>query len=809
MSDTDLYQSCDISNFAEGCLFDGRYLVREKLGQGGFAETWRCLDINIDIDVALKIFNENVDVEMVRNEFKASFKIHHERCARVLDMKVGPNYGNGFMVFAYIEGKNLESYVESLGSPLSAERIRAIGSDVLTALVHIHENGLVHRDISPRNIMVDDKDRGVLIDFGFSVPAGKLTIVGTYKYMAPERYQGGAATLSSDLYSLAVSLLDQMVVGLVGSPIDQFIYPTAKQLADSTELDIAMISTLFKIVTAEPESRPESASEFIEILRTVEAVEVLEGSEVINPIVSELNNIRIGNPGALAFDSEFSTATYVQTKLDTALLSSIVDGKLSLVLLTGNPGDGKTTFLQNSVLPSLQRLKGFEIVSTNRAGWTAKVGEHLFVAVYDASESHEDVDCDQRLVDALAMGDLSSEKFTLLVAVNDGRLDEFFTDYEDRYEFADDVRNQLRGSNPSNERIVVVDLKGRSLANPFGESGLGVLNIEKFVKQENWECCSDCLSRDVCPILGNVKMAAGPAKAPIAELLLTSHLRRRRRATFRDLRSSVAYLLTGDRSCEEIHEARRNHINLQKRSDSNLFDLAFDQDSNDGLIREWSEFDPGRLPVPSLIRLARTLFVRGGMPELSNLDKQQFLRRIFFGINPEVVGNIAVSNVRAYRYFDEYVSMLNERKTEQMKSRLLLGISRLAGATGFRSSGLAVRTSDNSEKWTVIKVVNSSEFEIVFPNRNDSYVEYVPDHFDIRHENGATFVVSLDSAELLLRAADGEILSDFYSDSIIQEVQGFTDQIRRSNASEVRIVDPIGNQTSAQRSAQTIKIGDF
>jgi hypothetical protein len=185
------------------------------------------------------------------------------------------------------------------------------------------------------------------------------------------------------------------------------------------------------------------------------------------------------------------------------------------------------------------------------------------------------------------------------------------------------------------------------------------------------------------------------------------------------------------------------------------------------------------------------------------------LRRIFFGVNSEIVNNVSLADVRAYRYFDEYVSMLNERKIEEMKSRLLLGISRLAGATGFRSSGLAVRTSDNSEKWTVIKVVNSSEFEIVFPNRNGSYVEYVPDHFDIRHENGATFGVSLDSAELLLRAADGEILSDFYSDSIIQEVQGFTDQIRRSNASEVRIVDPIGNQTAAKRSAQTIKIGDF
>ena len=140
---------------------------------------------------------------------------------------------------------------------------------------------------------------------------------------------------------------------------------------------------------------------------------------------------------------------------------------------------------------------------------------------------------------------------------------------------------------------------------------------------------------------------------------------------------------------------------------------------------------------------------------------------------------------------------------------MLLGISRLAGATGFRASGLAVRTSDNSERWTVIKVVKASEFEIVFPDRSDMYVEYVPDHFAIQHKNGAKFGVSLDSAELLLRAADGEILSDFYSDSIVQEVQGFTDQIRRSNASEIRIVDPIGNQTSAIRTGPTIKIGDF
>lgn len=805
MTNQNFYESCDVTNFEEGRLFDGRYLVREKLGEGGCAHTWRCFDTGRDVYIALKIFKPNVNAEMIMNEWRASFSITHPRCAQVLDVSVD----QGFMVFAYIEGKNLEDYAASVGSRLDAEMIRAIGIDVLNALQYLHEKGLAHRDISPRNIMVDENRRGNLIDFGFSVPIGQMTIVGTPKFMAPERYLGHPATSACDLYSLAVSLLDQMVDGLVGGPVEQFIYPTEEQLDELSPLDRAMVAMLFRIISSSPDMRPESATEFIELLRTVDAVEVLEGIEVRNPIVDELNNIRIGSPGALAFESEFSAATYVETKLDTILLPSIVLGQLSLVLLTGNPGDGKTTFLQNSVLPNLEKMQDFKLTSRDRAGWTAKVGEHLYVAIYDASESHEGVDCDQRLVDALAQGDFNSGRFTLLVAVNDGRLDEFFTDYSDRYEFADDVRNQLRGARPLDERIVVIDLKGRSLANPTNGMGLGVLNIEQFIKENYWQCCSECLSRNVCPIQNNVKLLNGPAKNAIAELLLTSHLRRRRRATFRDLRSSIASLLTGDRSCEDVHEARRNNTNLLKRNDSNLYDLAFDAASNDGLIREWSELDPGHLPVPSLMRLAKESFEGRVFTSGSMVNNHELLRRIFFGAKLDWMSEVESADVRAYRYFGEYVTMLNLRETGEIKNRLLLGLSRLAGATGFRDPGLAVRTSDNSENWTVIKVVDSSEFEIAFPERSDVFVEYIPDHFEIRHTNGAKFGVSLDSAELLLRAADGEILSDFYSDSIVQEVQGFTDQIRRTNASEVRIVDPIGNQFSARRNASTIEIGDF
>jgi hypothetical protein len=237
--------------------------------------------------------------------------------------------------------------------------------------------------------------------------------------------------------------------------------------------------------------------------------------------------------------------------------------------------------------------------------------------------------------------------------------------------------------------------------------------------------------------------------------------------------------------------------------------LAFDQFSNDGLIREWSEIDPGQLPVPSLKRLAKECFDGGVFSSGTAESNNQLLRRIFFRVELDGMPEVEVSDVRAYRYFGEYTNMLNLRKTEEIKGRLLLGLSRLAGATGFQDKGLAVRTSDNSETWTVIKVVDSSEFEIIFPSTSDLYVEYVPDHFQVQHKNGAKFGVSLDSAELLLRAADGEILSDYYSDSIVQEVQGFTDQIRRTDASEVRIVDPIGNQTSARRNASTIEIGDF
>ena len=88
MTIIDFYESCDIGSFQEGCLFDGRYLVREELGEGGFAKTWRCFDIQLDIDVVVKIFKPDVKPEMIRNEFKASYAITHPRCARFLDMNI-------------------------------------------------------------------------------------------------------------------------------------------------------------------------------------------------------------------------------------------------------------------------------------------------------------------------------------------------------------------------------------------------------------------------------------------------------------------------------------------------------------------------------------------------------------------------------------------------------------------------------------------------------------------------------------------------------------------------------------------------
>jgi hypothetical protein len=289
------------------------------------------------------------------------------------------------------------------------------------------------------------------------------------------------------------------------------------------------------------------------------------------------------------------------------------------------------------------------------------------------------------------------------------------------------------------------------------------------------------------------------ARAAVSELLLTSHLRRRRRATVRDARSALAWLITGDRSCQEVHAEHEQGQDPSAGSDRRTPDLAFTSGSGDYLIQEWAELDPASLAAPGAARAARA--DPQLIADLSSVDAAMLTdlkRRLFFG---QWVAEGAEDEVRAYRHLAEYLEALQD--PTPALPQLLRGISRLLAYVGYSEEQLALRerTFDDPavRAIVVVKEFPAAEFELRAATAASSFVESFPDQLILSHHpSGARLRVTLDTAEILLRASAGEILGDSASAALRQEVQGFGDRLRLQPARSVRIVDGSGRSVGVQ-----------
>ena len=171
-------------------VVEGRYEIRASLGVGGFAQTWRAWDTVASADRVLKQFHDVMSDE-ARREFAMADSITHERCARVYDVSPGdPSY----LVLEYVPGTNLKKFASE--SPRDAACYRAIALDVLAGLTYLHAHGVIHRDVTPGNVIVTPEGRAKLIDFGIAARPRSTTVVGTPAFMAPEQLagKGGGST---------------------------------------------------------------------------------------------------------------------------------------------------------------------------------------------------------------------------------------------------------------------------------------------------------------------------------------------------------------------------------------------------------------------------------------------------------------------------------------------------------------------------------------------------------------------------------------------------------------------------------------
>jgi serine/threonine protein kinase len=205
----------------------GRYRLLELLGRGGMGEVWRAYDTAANNrTVAIKLLpphlaGDSTFVERFRREADAAACLNNPHIVPIHNY--GEIDGRLYVDMRLVEGRNLQEVLAE--GPLEPERAVRIVEQVARALHAAHRIGLVHRDVKPSNILLDDDDFAYLIDFGIARAAGETGLtstgstVGTWAYMAPERFKTGAADARSDVYSLTC-VLYQCLTGQLPFPAD-------------------------------------------------------------------------------------------------------------------------------------------------------------------------------------------------------------------------------------------------------------------------------------------------------------------------------------------------------------------------------------------------------------------------------------------------------------------------------------------------------------------------------------------------------------------------------------------------------------
>ncbi len=192
---------------AHARLLASRYRLIERIDEGGAGEVWRARDEKLDRDVAIKLLGADAD-----DAFRARFADEARRAAAVVHPNVvtvfdeGRDGADAFMVMELVPGKTLREIVAERG-PLPPHEVSRLIKQVAGALDAAHAAGVVHCDVKPANVIVDPVGVAKLTDFGIARAArdrDEQELLGTARYIAPERVEGGPVTARTDVYGLGL-----------------------------------------------------------------------------------------------------------------------------------------------------------------------------------------------------------------------------------------------------------------------------------------------------------------------------------------------------------------------------------------------------------------------------------------------------------------------------------------------------------------------------------------------------------------------------------------------------------------------------
>jgi hypothetical protein len=275
----------------------GPYQIVAPLGEGGMAAVYKAYQPGIERYVALKVLPRQfgLDPQFVarfEQEAKILAKLQHPHILPVFDY--GRADGYAYIVMPFIQSGTLTGSMR--GGPLPLARIRRIMSQVGDALDYAHSQGLIHRDVKPSNVLLDERDNCLLTDFGIAKmveSSAHLTatggFIGTPAYMSPEQALGRPLDGRSDIYALGI-ILYEMAVGRVPYKAETPMAVAVKQINDplpmprqaNPDLPEAVERVILKALAKQPEDRYASAGEMVRALRAV----ILEPADEIATAVA-------------------------------------------------------------------------------------------------------------------------------------------------------------------------------------------------------------------------------------------------------------------------------------------------------------------------------------------------------------------------------------------------------------------------------------------------------------------------------------------------------------------------------------------
>ena len=861
---------------------DRDYRIVSRLGSGGVGTTFKVVKIDgstggdLGAYVAKIARDEKTGKQVFQAYNLAHSHLHHSTALSTIFETTDEWRDNKFVaLMAWIEGEPLselsgllpilaEDFHEESGEALSLRWLRTI----CDALDVLHRNGLVHGDVSPRNMIIANSEI-VLTDYDCVAKVGTPAAAGTVIYSPHTHLEDRPVTPSDDFFALAASFFHVLFEK------KPFMYDgnQAKERGlswDSVERDEYPIVATFldRATNPAPEQRFASAAEAKAVLNPPGHIDAENEDEPIGegdsnasepppkPHTRRENEVpwlqsllqsypgsRWGNSETRGLDTDFASQTYVETNLEQSLFDQIQKRQVRLVVLCGNAGDGKTALLQH-----LAGRLGFGDHASSERILEKQMEDSLTVRMnLDGSASWQGRSADELLDEFLEPFQKGppDEDIVHLLAINDGRLLEWMEGVEHRHggetpltQALDRLLNSEESASESHIRFV--SLNQRSLVGSIVpseaqiETGFLDLLLNSLYGREKapekWAPCETCSAEDRCEVRRTMRLF-GPdglpdldpkerrarARQRLFQALQAVHLRGETHITIRELRATLVYILFGVHFCRDYHEGADTPLPF--------WDRAFSPESpgrQGDVLQELIHFDPALEAHPQIDRQllrAPSVDTNSGVPHYSGMKLESARRRAYFEWTEDEIAGLA-DNPHAFglaqaRHYQQFRSFpIDKDNLDDLCQKLCEGIARLENLPpqaldrkGVVPLRITPRTPTETAFW-VEKPVTDFRLEADLPAETEGLDRLHRQVFLIyRYRDGREERLRLgaDLFHLLLELSNGYQLGDVSTDDAFAHLSIFVQRLVREDDRKVLAWNPMQDDAIYEVSAEIVE----